>query len=127
MKLHRNAKTTPLMRRLILERVTRLGWTARQSAEAASVSVRTVAKWRARGRAGDTTLLDRSSRPARQPRRLAVATAAQIVQLRHTRATAWQISAALVRRPRQYRRGIGPRDGGGRHRPRRGTGRLHLA
>lgn len=95
MKLHRNAKTTPQMRRLITTRVEQ-GWTQHAAAAAAGVSVRTVAKWRARARAGDTALLDRSSRPVRQPRRVAVATTAQILQLRHTRATAWQISAALA-------------------------------
>ena len=95
MRLHRNAKTTPLMRGLIVDRVTRQGWTSPQAADAAGVSIRTVAKWCARRRAGDTTLLDRSSRPVRQPRRLAPVLAVQIIQLRHTRATAWQISAAL--------------------------------
>ena len=95
MKLHRNAKTTPLMRRLIIDRVMRLGWSRARAAEAAGISVRTVGKWLARGRAGDTALTDGSSRPMRHPRRLAAATVVQIVQLRQTRATAWQISAVL--------------------------------
>jgi len=95
MRLHRNAKTTPAMRRLLIDRVTQLGWTPRQAAEAAGVSVRTVAKWIARGRAGDRSLLDASSRPQPQPRRLALTQEAAILALRRTRATAWQISAAL--------------------------------
>ena len=95
MKLHRNAKTTPLMRRLIIDRVTRQAWTQARAAEAARVSVRTVAKWLARGRGGNLTLGDASSRPHRQPRRLGADLESAIVQLRRTRATAWQISAAL--------------------------------
>jgi transposase InsO family protein len=95
MKIHRNAKTTPRMRQLLVDRVRHQGWTLARAAEAAGVSVRTVAKWQARARAGDTTLVDRSSRPQRQPRRLAAERILAIVQLRATRATAWQISTAL--------------------------------
>lgn len=95
MRVHRNAKTTPRMRRVLIDRVTRLGWTQAQTAAAVGVSVRTVAKWCARARQGDATLEDRSSRPHRQPRRVPDAVAAQIVAGRHTRATAWQLSAAL--------------------------------
>jgi transposase InsO family protein len=92
MTSHRNAKTNVYQRQMLIGRVRRQGWTQRQAAEAAGVSVRTVAKWLAREGAG---LEDRSSRPFRQPRRLAVATTTAIVALRQTRATAWQISAAL--------------------------------
>jgi transposase InsO family protein len=94
MKLHRNAKTTPYMRQLITERVRR-GWTQRQAAEAVGVSIRTVAKWVARARIGPSALVDAASRPHRSPRQLSVATTAQIVALRHTRATSWEISARL--------------------------------
>jgi transposase InsO family protein len=99
MRLHRNAKTTPKMRQLLIDRVTRQGWTQRAAAEAAGISIRTVAKWIARVRGGDTALLDRSSRPHRMPRQLAVDTTAAILVHRHQRATAWEISAA-VRVPR---------------------------
>jgi len=91
MRLHRNAKTNEYQRRLLVRRVRQLGWTQRQAAEAVGVSVRTVAKWLAR----PTALGDRSSRPHRVPRRTSVTTEAAIVRLRRTRATAWQISAAL--------------------------------
>ena len=94
-RLHRNAKTTPLMRQLIVDRVTGQHWTQARAAEAAGVSVRTVAKWVARWRAGDRACIDAVSRPHRQPRRVAGATVSHIVQLRQTRATAWQISTAL--------------------------------
>ena len=92
MKSHRSAKTNVYQRRLIQRRVRRQGWTQRRAAEAAGVSVRTVAKWLTRSR---TDLADRSSRPQRQPRRLATRKVAAILALRQTRATAWQISAAL--------------------------------
>jgi transposase InsO family protein len=83
-------------RRLLIRRVRQHGWTQRQAAEALGVSVRTVAKWLTRER---TALADRSSRPHRQPRRVAAPVEAAIVALRRTRATAWQISTAL-RMPR---------------------------
>jgi transposase InsO family protein len=91
MSLHRNAKTNEYQRRLLIERVRRQGWTQRQAAEALGVSVRTVAKWLTRG----AELADRPSRPHRSPRRLCPTTTAAIARLRRTRATAWQISAAL--------------------------------
>jgi transposase InsO family protein len=92
MRVHRNAKTTPKMRELIVLRAQQ-GWTYARIATALGVSVRTVAKWVARARAA--ALADRSSRPHRQPRRLAATREAAIVALRRTRATAWQISRAL--------------------------------
>ena len=93
MRVHRNAKTTPKMRQLIVTRAQR-GWTYAQIAEALGISIRTVAKWIARSRQ-DSRLIDGSSRPHRQPRRLAASLEATILALRHTRATAWQISTAL--------------------------------
>jgi transposase InsO family protein len=92
MKPHRNAKTNVYQRQLLITRVRRQGWTYRRAAEAAGVSVRTVAKWLARDA---VALADRSSRPHRQPRRLAAPLEAAIVTLRRTHATAWQISTAL--------------------------------
>lgn len=92
MRLHRNAKTSPKMRQLLVERVHRQGWTQAAAATAAGVSVRTVAKWLARARQGDARLEDRSSRPHRQPRQLAVEQHARILAYRQQRATAWEIS-----------------------------------
>jgi len=92
MRLHRNAKTTPNMRALLIERVVRQGWTQHAAAVAAGISVRTVAKWIGRARQGDAQLEDRSSRPHRQPRRLDVARTAAILAQRQQRATAWEIS-----------------------------------
>jgi transposase InsO family protein len=93
MRVHRNAKTTPKMRQLIVSRAQQ-GWTYACLAAALGISVRTVAKWVGRARVADA-LTDGSSRPHRQPRRLAGSLEAAIVALRRTRATAWQISVAL--------------------------------
>jgi len=95
MRLHRNAKTTPKMRQLLIDRVTGGGWTQAAAAIAVGVSVRTVAKWVARRRQGDTQLDDRSSRPHRQPRCTSVAHVAAIVAARQTRAVAWEISRCI--------------------------------
>jgi transposase InsO family protein len=97
MRVHRNAKTTPKMRQLIVTR-TQQGWTQARIAAALGLSVRTVAKWLARARQGQS-LTDESSRPHRQPQRLAAPLEAAILALRRTRATAWQIATAL-RMPR---------------------------
>lgn len=93
MDIHVNAKTTLKMRQLILRRAA-AGWTYRQIAAALDISERTVAKWVARGRAGHP-LRDGSSRPRRIPRHVPLTTTTAIIALRRTRATAWQISAAL--------------------------------
>ena len=93
MRVHRNAKTTIRMRQLIVTRVQQ-GWTYARIAEALGLSVRTVAKGIARSRQA-SGLGDGSSRPRRQPRRVAATLEAAIVVLRRRRLTAWQISAAL--------------------------------
>src|SRR5688572_18627518 len=93
MRVHRNAKTTPKMRQLIVMRA-RQGWTYARIAAALGISVRTVAKWMARSQHVDG-LTDGSSRPHRQPRRLGHSLETAILTLRRTRATAWQISMAL--------------------------------
>lgn len=93
MRVHRNAKTTVKMRQLIVARVQQ-GWTYARIAEALGISVRTVAKWVARSRHVDG-LNEGSSRPHRQPRRVAAVVETAVVALRHHRLTAWQISAAL--------------------------------
>ena len=90
MDIHRHAKTTPKMRQVIIER-SQQGWTPRQIADALAISVRTVAKWVSRGRRS-RPLTDASSRPHRIARRLSDRTTEAIVAVRHTRATAWEIS-----------------------------------
>src|SRR5262245_61047499 len=99
-KLHRNAKTTPHLRRLLVHRVQVLGWPVANAATAAGVARRTGSKWLARHRhGGDDALYDRSSRPHRQPQRTPAAIGSAIVAARPERLTAWAI-AVRVQVPR---------------------------
>jgi transposase InsO family protein len=95
-KLHRNAKTTPHMRGLLVHRVRTLHWSVVCAAAAAGIAVRTAYKWLARHRQGGTAALaDRSSVPHRQPRRTSGAIISAIVAARHQRLTAWAIAVRL--------------------------------
>jgi transposase len=95
-KLHRNAKTTPAMRALIVHRICQEQWPPAEAAAAAGISVRTTYKWLRRHRLGGRPALeDGSSRPHRHPRRTAPETVAAIVAARHERRTAWAIATRL--------------------------------
>jgi transposase InsO family protein len=95
-KLHRNAKTTPHMRALLVHRVRSLHWPVATAAAAAGVASRTAYKWLARHRHGGVSALeDRSSQPLRQPRRTPAAVMSAIVAARHERLTAWAIAVRL--------------------------------
>ena len=96
MKLHRNAKTTPHMRALLVHRVRTLRWPVAEAAAAAGVAIRTAYKWLARHRQGGVAALnDRSSEPHRRPRRTAAAVVSAIVAARQERLTAWAIAVRL--------------------------------
>ena len=96
MKLHRNAKTTPHMRALLVDRIQRLQWPVAVAAAAAGIAVRTAYKWLARHRAaGVAGLEDRASTPRRQPRRTSNALVSAVVAARHERLTAWAIAVRL--------------------------------
>lgn len=95
MKLHGNARSCPRSRRLLVDRVA-CGWTVRSAAAAAGVSERTAAKWCARWRCeGEGGLLDRSSRPLRQPRRMPEDRVEAVLRLRRLRMTAAEIAEVL--------------------------------
>jgi transposase InsO family protein len=96
MKLHRNARTCPHSRLLIVRRVREEGWTLAQAAEAAGVSVRTVSKYLRRYREeGEEGLLDRSSAPCSVPHRTPEERAAVIAALRRLRMTGAEIAELL--------------------------------
>ena len=96
MTLHRNAKTTPTMRALIVQRIRQDQWPPPEAAAAAGVSVRTTYKWLRRHRLGGRPALeDASSRPHHLPRRTPPETVAAIVAARHERRTAWEIATRL--------------------------------
>src|SRR4029078_606150 len=68
MKLHRNAKSTPSSRLLLVRRVLFERWTYAEAAGGAAMSERTVARWLRRFReAGVAGLEDGSSRPGPAP------------------------------------------------------------
>ena len=97
MKLHRNAKSTPASRLLLVRRVLFEGWSYAQAAEGFAVSVRTVAKWVRRFRDGGLAALeDASSRPGAPPHQTPPGAIALIRLLRERHALpAWAIGRAL--------------------------------
>jgi transposase InsO family protein len=97
MRLHRNAALSWSGRRLLAERVIDRGWTLRQAAEAAGISVRCARKWVVRYRSeGEQGLVDRSSAPHRVANRTAPERVAAIVALRRLRMTAAEIAETLA-------------------------------
>lgn len=96
MKLHRNARTCPNSRKLLVERILEESWSLTEAAEAAGVSERTAAKWLARFKAeGEDGLADRSSAPKRIPSRTPADRVQAIEALRRLRMTAVQIAEVL--------------------------------
>jgi transposase InsO family protein len=122
MNLHANAKLGLAGRRALVEAIWS-GLTLKQAAERFGVSPATAHRWWHRWLEGDRTaaaLLDRSSRPRRQPRRLSPAEEEPIVQARlrtnlgpgrlawivgRARSTIWKVlrRRGLSRRPRGQR------------------------
>ena len=97
MDVHKNARTTPRSRMLMIERL-RAGWTVPSVAAALGVTPRTVRKWRDRfAEEGAGGLVDRSSRPHRSPRRLAGHAEAEIEALRRQRMSGPAIARKLGR------------------------------
>jgi len=96
MNVHQHARMTVHGRALLVGRVRDERWRVRDAAQAAGVSGRTAYKWLARARAGGERMLhDRSSAPARCPRRLPAETVASIERLRRERLTGPAIGRQL--------------------------------
>jgi transposase len=94
-KLHGNAKLTPVQRRLLVTRVLEEHWTILEAADGFGVSERTAYRWLRRWRDGDRVLGDRSSAPRRIPSRTPVKVERLIEELRRCRMTAPKIAARL--------------------------------
>jgi transposase InsO family protein len=94
MNIHANATTCPNSRELLASRVIEQGWSYARAAEAAGVSKRTVAKWVARRRRGES-MDDRSSAPRRVPSRTPADRVEAIERLRRLRMTAAEIAEIL--------------------------------
>jgi transposase InsO family protein len=94
--IHENARTTPISRALVVQRVLEQEWTAAQAAAAVGVSKRTVCKWLRRFRQeGLEGLRDRSSRARQLPHALPSDWVQIIEWLRGYRQTARVIAVQL--------------------------------
>ncbi len=86
MDIHKNARSCPASRELLVRRILRQGWGVSQAADAAGLSKRTAYKWLQRYQAeGISGLADRSSRPLRQPTRTPRNRVRRIVAMRRQR------------------------------------------
>jgi transposase InsO family protein len=97
MNAHKNARTTPFGRAVIVRRVLEEGWSVAAVATAFEVSPRTVRKWLARfGSAGVAGLQNRSSAPHLVANKLAAPWLAMVTRLRRDyRMTGEEIAARL--------------------------------
>jgi transposase InsO family protein len=96
MDIHKNARSCPASREVLVSRVLREGWSVPEAAEAAGLSKRTAYKWLQRYKAeGLSGLADRSSCPRRQPGRTSEAQVKRIVALRRQRMTGAEIAFRL--------------------------------
>ena len=96
MDIHKNARSCLASRVLLVRRVREEGWTVRAAAEAAGLSVRRAYHWLAREREeGEAGLLDRSSRPRRQPRATKAAKVREVMSLRRQRCHGPEIAHRL--------------------------------
>ena len=102
MSVHKNARTTPHGRAVMVRRIEKEGWTAVAVAAAFGISERTVRKWLARYRAeGLAGLQDRSSRARTVANRLGEAWVGMVLRLRR------DCTGFLVRALRWFReRGV---------------------
>ena len=99
MELHKNARTCPASRLVMIQRM-EAGISMTSAAEAAGVSRRTASKWKARYReAGEAALVDRSSRPHHSPRQTHPAIVEEILRLRRRRQTGPQIASRVGSSP----------------------------
>jgi transposase InsO family protein len=99
MELHKNARTCPASRMLLIQRI-QAGIPVTSAAEAAGVNRRTASKWKGRFQeAGEAALVDRSSRPHRCPRQIHPAVVEEILRLRRRRQTGPQIASRVGSSP----------------------------
>ena len=96
MDIHKNARSCPASRALMVRRILREGWGVGEAAEAAGLSKRTAYKWLKRYREdGLSGLVDRSSRPHRSPGRTPEAKQREVVRLRRERMCGAEIAVRL--------------------------------
>src|SRR5260370_22505742 len=99
MELHKNARTCPASRMLLIQRI-QAGMPVTSAAGAAGVDRRTASKWKGRHHeAGAAALVDRSSRPHRSPRQTHTLVVEEILRLRRRRQTGLQIASRVGSSP----------------------------
>ena len=95
MELHKNARSCPASRLVLVDRI-RGGMSVTGAASAAAISRRTAFKWKRRYQeAGEAALVDRSSRPYRMPRQVHPKRVEEVIRLRRRRYTGPQIAARV--------------------------------
>jgi transposase InsO family protein len=96
MNIHKNARTTPQSRAMLIHRVRMEGWPVAEVAMSFGVSERTVYKWLARYRdEGPAGLQDRSSNARRHPHAVSAAWVALVRLLRQAKLVAEEIALRL--------------------------------
>jgi transposase InsO family protein len=93
MNVHKNARSCPVSRDLLIRRVSEQGWSVRAASEAAGMSDRRGREWIRRGAAGEP-LTDRSSRP-HSSGTTSEATREKVIALRRQWRTVRQIAKAV--------------------------------
>jgi transposase InsO family protein len=95
MELHKNARSCPASRLVLVDRILG-GMPVTGAASAAAISRRTAFKWKRRYQeAGEAALVDRSSRPHRMPRQAHPDRVEEVIRLRRRRYTGPQIAARV--------------------------------
>ena len=95
MELHKNARSCPASRLLLVRRIGG-GMPVTRAAEAAGISKRTAFKWKRRYlEAGEAALVDRTCRPHRMPRQAHPDRVEEVLRLRRRRYTGPQIAARV--------------------------------
>jgi transposase InsO family protein len=95
-RLHANARSSPHIRRLVVDRVVQEGWPVGLAAKAVGLSRKAARKWIERFRTeGEAGLLDRSSAPRSIPHRTSSQVVSRVLALRHKRLVAWAIAEQL--------------------------------
>lgn len=92
MDIHKNARSCPASRLLLVRRVIFESMAVVEAAEQAGISRRRAAEWVRRYREGDKELCDRSSRPHRSPGRTGERVLERVLGLRQRRLTALEIA-----------------------------------
>ncbi len=95
MELHKNARSCPASRILLVDRIV-AGIPVSRAAESAGLSRQTASKWRRRYRqGGEPALMDRSSRPHRMPTKAHPDRVDEVIRLRRRRQTSHEIAVRV--------------------------------